>query len=198
MLDNVYNNPDIGNITVGVYLNLQKAFDTVDHGILLRKLHNYGIHEIVLNWFSHYLTNRQQFVAIGDNASDFGSVTCEVPQGSVLGPLLFLLYVNDIQNCAADSCIKLFADDTNIFVTSKSLEETINKANNSLFLLSNWFAANKLSLSIDKTSYSIFGKYANKNHDYKLRLCNMDIKEDTCNKYLGIYVDNRLVGKKII
>ena len=162
-----------GNVTVGVYLDLQKAFDTVDHGILLRKLHNYGIREIVLNWISDYLTNRQQFVTIGDNASDFDSVTWGVPQGSVLGPLLFLLYVNDIQNCAPDSCIKLFAEDTNIFVTGKSLEETINKANNSLLLLSNWFAANKLSLSIDKTSYSIFGKYANKNHNYKLQLCNI-------------------------
>ena len=69
MLDNVYNNPDIGNITVGVYLNLQKAFDTVDHGILLHKLHNYGNRGVVLNWFSHCLTNRQQFVAVGDNAS---------------------------------------------------------------------------------------------------------------------------------
>jgi len=198
MLDNVYTNLDTGNVTVAVYLDLQKAFDTVDHSILLYKLQMYGIRGIVLDWFQDYLTDRQQVVTIANNVSDLGSITCGVPQGSVLGPLLFLLYVNDIQNCAPDCSIKLFADDTNIFVTGKSVKEAVDKANNSLLLLSNWFAVNKLSLSIDKTSYSIFGKNVNKNHNHILRLCNMDIKEVTCCKYLGIYVDNHLVWKNHI
>jgi len=150
MIDNIYRNMDLKNVTVGIYLDLQKAFDTVDHGILLHKLYVYGIRGITLDWFRDYLRNRQQFVTLTDISSDMGNITCGVPQGSVLGPLLFLLYINDIQNCTYDFSIKLFADDTNVFVHGKSLDEV--KANNSLALLSKWFTVNKISLSVDKTS----------------------------------------------
>lgn len=136
MIDNIYRNMDMKNVTVGIYLDLQKAFDTVDHGILLHKLYVYGIRGITLDWFRDYLRNRQQFVTLTDISSDMGNITCGVPQGSVLGPLLFLLYINDIQNCTSDCSIKLFADDTNVFVHGKSLDEVIAKANNSLASLS--------------------------------------------------------------
>ena len=98
------------------------------------------IRGIKLDWFRDYLRNRQQFVTLTDISSDMGNITCGVPQGSVLGPLLFLLYINDIQNCTYDFSIKLFADDTNVFVHGKSLDEV--KANNSLALLSKWFTVN--------------------------------------------------------
>jgi len=104
----------------------------------------YSIRGITLDWFRDYLRNRQQFVTLTDISSDMGNITCGVPQGSVFGPLLFLLYINDIQNCISDCSIKLFADYTNVFVHGKSLDEVIAKANNSLASLSKWFTANKL------------------------------------------------------
>ena len=112
-----------------------------------------------------YLSNRQQYVTFADISSDYGKTTCDVPQGSVLGPLLFLLYDNDIQNCSLEPCVKLFADDTNVFVHGKSLQEAAAKANKSLPVLSNWFLANKVSLSVDKTSYCISEKGDDKKHD---------------------------------
>jgi len=86
----IYTNMDMKNVTVGIYLDLQKVFDTVDHGILLHKLYVYGIRGIMLDWFRNYLRNRQQIVTLTDISSDVGNITCGIPQGSVLGPLLFL------------------------------------------------------------------------------------------------------------
>jgi hypothetical protein len=117
VVDNIYENLDKGNVCSGVYLDLQKAFDTVNHEILLGKLYNYGIRGVVQQWFKSYLTNRQQFTCIDDTrSSTYSNITCGVPQGSVLGPLLFLIYVNDIGSAVPNETVKLFADDTNLFV----------------------------------------------------------------------------------
>ena len=118
-----------------MFFDLQKAFDTVDYTILLYKLQNYGVRGIVLKWFRNYLSNRQQFVSIGDSKSNLHNVTCGVSQGSILGPLLFLLYINDIENCVCNATVKLFADDTNLFVHGKTISETFDKANNAIILL---------------------------------------------------------------
>jgi len=123
------------------------------------------------------LTNRQQFVTFADVSSDLGKISCGVPQGSVLGPLLFLMYVNDISNSVPNASIKLFADDTNLFVHGITLDNVVMKVNASLRSLSNWFFANKLSLSVDKTSYIIFWKNARINHNYTIKLCDADIKQ---------------------
>jgi len=112
MIDNIYDNMDKKNTTIGVFLDLQKAFDTVDHEILLYKMRLYGVRGIVLHWFRDYLTNRQQFVTFADVSSDLEKISCGVPQESVLGPLLFLLYVNDMSNSVPNASIELFADDT--------------------------------------------------------------------------------------
>ena len=98
----------------------------------------------------------------------------------------------------SDACIKLCADDTNGFLHGKSLEDTINKANNTLLHLSAWFYANKLSLCINKTSYSIIGKHANDEHNTTVQLCNNDIQKINCCKYIGVYVDNTLLWKNHI
>ena len=105
---------DKGNIAVGVFADFQKAFDTVNHKILLQKLEHYGIRGIANKWFSSYLSNRQQHVSIGSTISDTKPVALGVPRGSVLGPLLFLIYIDDLHKCIHFSIVRNFPDDTNL------------------------------------------------------------------------------------
>ena len=115
--------------TISVFLDLSKAFDTVNHNILLRKLEFYGIRGIALEWFKHYLTGRKQYVLYNNTQSSKQYITCGVPQGSVLGPLLFLIYINDIPNCLKYSKSIVFADDTTIFASCKNMNTLYNNMN---------------------------------------------------------------------
>jgi hypothetical protein len=155
LIDKLHTAMDQNFFTLGVYLDLSKAFDAVDHGILLKKLHFYGIRGIAFNWLKNYLLNRRQYVCYNGVNSMIGKINCGVPQGSILGPLLFLLYVNDMHNVCTSSFTLLFADDTNIFVSGNSLEEIETNINNDLKALSIWFQLNKLSLNIHKTKFMI-------------------------------------------
>ena len=102
-------------VTCGLFLDFSKAFDTVNHNILLSKLYHYGIRGTPFKWFENYLSNRTQFVKIGNTKSNCETITCGIPQGSTLGPLLFLLYINDLPNCSNKLSFRIFADDTNMF-----------------------------------------------------------------------------------
>ena len=117
------------NKIMGIFLDLSKAFDTVDHDILLYKLHNYGIRGTANNWLNSYLSNRQQYTVIDDSTSKIMSLSIGVPQGSILGLLLFLIYVNDMQHAFTKADLKLFADDSNLFVTGRNLIELFEAAN---------------------------------------------------------------------
>ena len=103
-------------VTCGIFLDFSKAFDTINHDILLSKLYRYGIRGNPLRWFENYLYNRNQVFKIGDTISSSQTIICGIPQGSTLGPLLFLLYINDLPNCSSKLSFRIFADDTNMFI----------------------------------------------------------------------------------
>ena len=149
---------DNNEFSIGIFIDLSKAFDTLDHSILLKKLEHYGIRGMALEWFSSYLSNRKQCVSLNGVLSDFKSITHGVPQGSILGPLLFILYINDIVNCSEKLFFMLFAGDTNLFVSCREIMHLFDIVNIELSKLSDWFKVNKLSLNVKKTNYILFGR----------------------------------------
>ena len=141
-----YLNMNKGYLNGVVFLDLKKTFDCVDHSILLRKLELYGIKRVELNWFKSYLSNRIQRCKIGQTISQPQKIRSGVPQGSNLGPLLFLLYINDLPNCLKYTKANMFADDTNLTTASLNKEELRRRLNFDLELMHNWLLANKVKI----------------------------------------------------
>ena len=156
MLENIRNALDNGECAIGIFLDFQRAFDTVDHGILLDKLYNYGMRGIALDWFSSYLSNRFQIVSNNSCESEPKKITCGVPQGSKLGLLSFLLYINVLPMVSDLFMPKFFADDTNLFCTGQKLNILVDDNNLELTKVYTWVRANKLSFDIEKTKYMLF------------------------------------------
>ena len=150
-------NIDNGLINGVVFIDLKKAFDTIDHNVILKKLRNYGVDLNSLKWFESYLTNRTQKCRVNDHLSKTNPVTCGVPQGSNLGPLLFLIYINDLPNCLKCATPRMFADDTSISYAANSMDELQSVVNSELENLHKWLNTNKLSLNIAKTEFMIIG-----------------------------------------
>lgn len=147
---------DKDNLVCGVFIDLQKAFDTVDHDILLYKIYHYGICGEAYNWIKGFLTNREQYVYISGFESSKQSITCSMPQGSTLGPLLFLLYINDLNHAFSKCVVHHFADDTNLIFASKKKETLETVMNHELKILVEWLKANIFSLNESKTELIIF------------------------------------------
>jgi hypothetical protein len=193
LMDKITSAIDNGEFVIGVFIDLQKAFDTVNHEILLNKLCKYGIRGTCLDWLRDYLSKRQQLVKFDDVVSTKQNITCGVPQGSILGPLLFILYVNDIVNVSRDLFLIIFADDTNIFVQGKSLDSMIELINCELANIYEWLKANRLSLNIAKTHYMIFKTRSKKlpqHTDVKLNGTTIQCVEST--KFLGVMLDTNI------
>jgi len=185
--------------TIGIFLDLSKAFDTIDHNILLHKLEYYGFRGIVLDWFKNYLSNRKQFVSYNTCESELKDVICGVPQGSILGPLLFILYINDITNTSNVLEFILFADDTTILFSHKNIESQIYFVNEQLKEVSNWFKANKLSVNASKTNYMLLGtpQMTSINH-IDIILDNTLLERVHHTKFLGVIIDECLTWKEHI
>ena len=157
MTEKITKSLDEKHYSVGIFVDLKKAFDTINHNILIEKLSYYGIRGLALNWISSYLNNRSQYVCYNNVNSDLKNITCGIPQGSILGPSLFILYINDLCNVSDILKFILFADDTNIFCHGNDLKALENIINSELSHVNTWFSANQLSLNIKKTKYIIFG-----------------------------------------
>ena len=156
LIDDIINALDSEEVAVGVFLDFSKAFDTVNHKILLEKLYHFGIRDKAYTWLKSYLCDRNQFVSYNGFKSSERTITCGVPQGSILGPLLFLIYINDLSNNCKFARPFLFADDTNLFHHSKDPQNLQEELNYDLENISEWLKANRLSLNIKKTHYMVF------------------------------------------
>ena len=185
---------------IGVFLDLSKAFDTIDFSILLSKLACYGIRGLPLLWFKSYLHNRTQCVSFNGVLSDYSEISCGVPQGSILGPLLFLLYINDLPYCSDKLKFILFADDTNILYTSNDIGSLYSTLNIELRKVSNWFKCNKLILNAGKSNFIYFhSKYKPVStellNSYQIKMDDNVLNRVANTKFLGIFIDESLSWK---
>ena len=192
--DNVLLNMDSGRLTGAVFLDLSKAFDTVNHNLLLHKLRSVGLSEVSVNWFQSYLANRKQRTSVGDTLSVALPITVGVPQGSILGPLLFLIYVNDLPSCQLASEIILYADDTVIYYSSTNRLDLESKLNSDLATISNWFSSNLLTLNISKCNFVIFGNSRRLKlvNDVSLKVNSTAIDRSDSFKYLGVVINQTM------
>ena len=177
----------------GIFLDFSKAFDAVNHAIPVRKLEHYGIRGIAKDCFVSYLSNRKQFTSIGNTNSEELPISCGVPQGSVLGPLLFLIYINDLCNCTNSLDLHLFADDSNLYFCHKNLVCLEKIINTELAHVETWLNTNKLSLNISKSNFVLIHPPQEKVNDpIKLYVNNTLLEEKNHVKYLDIIMDNNL------
>lgn len=190
---------DNKEVAIGIFMDLSKAFDAISHEILFQKLEHYGIRGIALDWVKSYFCNRRQFVSYKNASSHLKYISCGVPQGSILGPLLFLIYINDICYVSNFAKLILFADDTNLFFTDKDPVYLNHVVNRELESFSVWLATNKLSLNLKKTKFIDFkSKQKRTSAECRVLINNQEIEQVKENVFLGIILDENLTWKSHI
>jgi hypothetical protein len=199
IVDTWVNAIDCNELVGTVFIDLKKAFDLVDHQILLHKLKLYHFSNNAINLFASYLSNRMQLVKHGEWRSDFLPVTTGVPQGSILGPLLFILYINDI-SLNISSPIDMYADDATLHVNDRNIQVIEQKLQNDLNVIDTWCHKNNMAVNPSKTTCMVITskRQANRETDLKLFINHVQIKNVKCQKLLGIYIDNTLSWKEHI
>ena len=192
-IDKITKAIDEGKYSIGIFLDLSKAFDTIDHKILIRKLEHYGIRGVVKDWFENYLYNRKQIVTYKGVQSEEMTIRSGVHQGSLLCPLLFLLYINDIQYCSELISIVLFADDTNILYSHTCLKKLNEIIQVEINKIADWLNANKLSINTEKNKFILF-RTKNKKPKYTINISinNNNIKQVKNTTFLAIVIDEFL------
>ena len=196
IVEQIRKNLDNKTFSCGVFVDLEKAFDTVNHAILLRKLEHIGIRNNANNWLLSYLSNRHQQVKLNGSESNSESITCGVPQGSILGPLLFIIYINDLHRSLSKCSVFHFADDTNLLFSGKNTKNMAKEINIELKSLFDWLCANRLSLNVSKTEFIIFRPpRSNLENRVVLKLNGTKLFESPKLKYLGVILDNKLSWK---
>ena len=195
--DNLRNAIDNNLYSCGVFLDFSKAFDTVNHTILLKKMERYGIRGVSLQFFANYVANRQQYVQMGNTVSAEQTMTCRIPKGSSLGPVLFLIYINDLPNCSSALTFRIFADDTNVFVSARDLKTLEKIVNSELKKVKIWCDVNRLSINFSKTNFMIIKSPKKKDDQVNI---NIESADGTINvlqrkqkiKYLGVLLDETM------
>jgi exonuclease III len=196
MVDDWYTNINNGSITAACFLDLTKCFDTVDHNILLTKLSSYGFNSSALNWLKAYLTNRKQKVRLNSTLSESKTINIGVPQGSILGPILFLIFINDIPSCLRYCTCCIYADDITLYFSSTLLKDAEDKLQSDLDQVIRWFTQNKLLVNAKKSNCMIISSNVNVNTQ-SLTVTINDTPLDQVNnfKLLGLYIDSQLSWK---
>ena len=199
LVDKITSAIDEKKYTVGIFLDLSKAFDTVNHDILFDKLSFYGIRGLPLDWLKNYFLNRFQYVDYNGSSSFYNTIKCGVPQGSILGPLLFLIYINDICNALEFLEFILFADDTNLFLSHDDLSYLNTIINLELDKLSIWLQTNKLSVNTNKSNYIVFkSRQGRQPLDLNLEINKCSLNQVSEVVFLGVVLDEHLSWKSHI
>ena len=193
-VDNLYSAFDDGMVSVGICLNLTKAFDSLDRRILCRKLEFYGVTGQSLAWFHSYLARRKQHVRYRNILFEARNNNYGVPQGGCISAFLFLIFINDICNATERANFVLYADDTNMFVNSRSAEDAMRIARDSLAAVYKWFCDNRLTLNISKSSFAIYHRKGRRMHgdNFALEINNVNLERVKSVKFLGVILDDHL------
>ena len=198
LVDNILERMDKRQFTGSVFIDLKKAFDVVNHNYLLYKLEHYGVRNDSLDWFRNYLTTRTQTVNFGNVLSTNSNVDYGVPQGSILGPLLFILFINDLPQCLENCSISMYADDTVIYYSAAILKSVQTVVQDDMDKIALWMVDNELLLNESKTKTLLFGtrQKLGEGADFDININGTKLEQVYSFKYLGMTLDYQLNWKE--